>query len=190
MLDYLATDRCRMRSCASQLDDLRGAADCGRCDNCGGLACPAVSADAASSAAERLARPGVVVEPAQDVADRAGPIGLDLKGKIAEAAEEGRAVARLTDLGTASALRDLFREATADGPVPVPWSGRARGARRLAATGDGDRRRRVGHPADAGRDLAAGSPATSRCRSSALRDRRPSVPPAAAPSTPPSGSRR
>ena len=47
-------------------------------------------------------------------------MGLDLKGKIAEAASEGRAVARLTDLGHGQALRDLFRAGTEDGPVPVP----------------------------------------------------------------------
>ena len=33
---------------------------------------------------------------------------------------EGRAVARLTDLGYGQALRALFAPATEDGPVPVP----------------------------------------------------------------------
>ena len=45
-------------------------------------------------------------------------LGLDLKGKIADGAEPGRTVARLTDLGHGQALRTLFREDTADGPVP------------------------------------------------------------------------
>src|SRR3954465_8158600 len=36
MLDYLDTTGCRMRFLRDQLDD-PGAADCGRCDNCGGL---------------------------------------------------------------------------------------------------------------------------------------------------------
>ena len=40
-----------------------------------------------------------------------------MKGRIAGAAEEGRAVARLTDLGHGQALRELFR--APDGPVPV-----------------------------------------------------------------------
>ncbi len=48
-------------------------------------------------------------------------IGVDLKGKIAEAAEEGRAVARLTDLGHGQALRDLFREGTGTAPCRCPW---------------------------------------------------------------------
>jgi ATP-dependent DNA helicase RecQ len=49
-----------------------------------------------------------------------GNLGVDLKGKIAEGAAEGRAVARLTDLGHGQALRALFRPETPDGPVPVP----------------------------------------------------------------------
>ena len=36
MLAYLDTDECRMRFLREQLDDPE-AADCGRCDNCGGL---------------------------------------------------------------------------------------------------------------------------------------------------------
>jgi ATP-dependent DNA helicase RecQ len=47
-------------------------------------------------------------------------LGLDLRGKVAEQAQEGRAVARLTDLGYGQALRDLFREGAPDRPVPVP----------------------------------------------------------------------
>jgi ATP-dependent DNA helicase RecQ len=45
-------------------------------------------------------------------------LGIDLKGKIAEAAEEGRAVGRLTDLGHGQTLRPLFRPDAEDGPVP------------------------------------------------------------------------
>ena len=47
-------------------------------------------------------------------------LGVDLKGKIADGAGEGRAVARLTDLGYGQALRELFRPGQPDGPVPVP----------------------------------------------------------------------
>ena len=46
-------------------------------------------------------------------------MGIDLRGKIAEGAEEGRAVARLTDLGHGQALRDLFRPGAGDTPVPA-----------------------------------------------------------------------
>jgi ATP-dependent DNA helicase RecQ len=47
-------------------------------------------------------------------------LGIALKGKIKQGPLEGRAVARLTDLGYGQALRDLFREPAQDGPVPVP----------------------------------------------------------------------
>ena len=120
MLDYIATDRCRMQFLRDQLDDPESA-PCGRCDNCGGMTLSdSVTDDALGAAAERLSRPGVVVAPRKMWPTGLAAIGLDLKGKIAEAAEEGRAVARLTDLGHGGALRALFRPDTADGPVPVP----------------------------------------------------------------------
>lgn len=118
MLAYLDTDRCRMRFLREQLDDPR-AEDCGRCDNCGGLQLSAdVSEQSVSAAQERLARPGVVMEPRKMWPTALTNLGLGLKGKIADGAAEGRAVARLTDLGHGQALRELFREDTADGPVP------------------------------------------------------------------------
>ncbi len=118
MLDYLRTDECRMRFLREQLDD-PDAADCGRCDNCGGLSLSAdVSEAAVAEAGERLSRPGIVVEPRKMWPTALANLGLDLKGKIAEGAEPGRAVARLTDLGHGQALRALFREDTPDGPVP------------------------------------------------------------------------
>jgi ATP-dependent DNA helicase RecQ len=119
MLDYLATDRCRMWFLRHQLDDA-GATECGRCDNCGGLSLSLdVSAEAVDEAGERLARPGVVVEPRKMWPSALANLGVDLKGKIADGAAEGRTVARLTDLGYGQALRDLFRPGTPDGPVPV-----------------------------------------------------------------------
>ncbi len=125
MLDYIATDGCRMRFLRDQLDDpdteAGAAADCGRCDNCGGLELPtAISAAAVEEAGARLARPGVVVEPRKMWPSALATLGVDLKGKIAEGALPGRAVARMTDLGHGNALRELFRDDTADGPVPVP----------------------------------------------------------------------
>ena len=119
MLDYLATGACRMRFLREQLDD-PGAEDCGRCDNCGGLTLSTeISAAAVEEAQVRLARPGVVVEPRKMWPTGLAALGLELKGRIT-GAEEGRAIARLTDLGHGNALRDLFREGTPDGPVPVP----------------------------------------------------------------------
>ena len=125
MLDYIATDRCRMRFLRDQLDDTPQdpgeATDCGRCDNCGGLSLSADVSDAAvEEAGARLSRPGVPVEPRKMWPTALGNLGIDLKGKIAEGAEEGRAVARLTDLGYGQALRELFAPATPDGTVPLP----------------------------------------------------------------------
>ncbi|MBA2955143.1 DEAD/DEAH box helicase [Nocardioides sp. MAH-18] len=120
MLAYLTTTECRMRYLREQLDDPE-AVDCGRCDNCGGFTLATeVSTAAVEEAEARLARPGVVVEPRKMWPTALGNLGIDLKGKIAEAALEGRAVARLTDLGYGNALRELFAAATPDGPVPVP----------------------------------------------------------------------
>jgi ATP-dependent DNA helicase RecQ len=118
MLDYLDTDRCRMWFLRHQLDDPE-AAECGRCDNCGGLVLSTdVSAASVDEAEARLARPGVVVEPRKMWPTALANLGIELRGKIAPGAEPGRAIARLTDLGYGQALRDLFR--AGDGPVPVP----------------------------------------------------------------------
>ena len=152
MLAYLDTDECRMRFLREQLDDPE-AVDCGRCDNCGGLTLSAeLSDDALSEATARLARPGVVVEPRKMWPTALANLGIDLKGKIAEGASEGRAVARLTDLGHGQALRALFAAATEDGPVPVSLA-------RAVVEVLGDWRPRVdgivvvrvGHPSDADR---------------------------------------
>ncbi|GCD90103.1 RecQ family ATP-dependent DNA helicase [Nocardioides sp. LS1] len=120
MLDYLRTDRCRMLFLRDQLDDPEATA-CGRCDNCGGLALSAeVSESAVEEAGARLSRPGVVLEPRKMWPTALANLGVDLKGKIADGASEGRVVARLTDLGHGQALRELFKPGTPDGPVPVP----------------------------------------------------------------------
>lgn len=120
MLEYLRTDQCRMLFLREQLDDPEATA-CGRCDNCGGLSLSTeVSAAAVTEAQERLARPGVPLPPRKMWPTGLDRLGMDLRGKVAEQALEGRAVARLTDLGYGQALRELFREGTPDGPVPVP----------------------------------------------------------------------
>ena len=120
MLDYLETTECRMRYLREQLDDPE-ATDCGRCDNCGGMELSSsVSEDAVEEAGARLSRPGVPIEPRKMWPTALATMGIELKGKIGNGASEGRAVARLTDLGHGQALRDLFRPETPDGPVPVP----------------------------------------------------------------------
>ncbi|HEY6932453.1 MAG TPA: DEAD/DEAH box helicase [Marmoricola sp.] len=122
MLDYIATDRCRMRFLREQLDDPE-AADCGRCDSCGALQLPTAVSDAAVSGAhDRLTRPGVALAPRKMWPTALANLGLELKGRIpaTETAEEGRVVARLTDLGLGQAVRDLFRPGADDQEVPVP----------------------------------------------------------------------
>lgn len=118
MLAYLDSDVCRMRYLREQLDD-PDAVDCGRCDNCGGLSLTtAVSDEAVASASARLSRPGVAIEPRKMWPTALANLGLGLKGKIGSGPSEGRAIARLTDLGHGQALRELFAEGVPDGPVP------------------------------------------------------------------------
>jgi ATP-dependent DNA helicase RecQ len=120
MLAYVATAGCRMRFLREQLDD-PDAEDCGRCDNCGGLQLPLdVSGSALEQAGARLQRPGVTIAPRKMWPTALANLGIDLKGRISDPAEEGRAVGRLTDLGHGQALRALFRPDTEDGPVPRP----------------------------------------------------------------------
>jgi ATP-dependent DNA helicase RecQ len=123
MLDYLRSDECRMRYLRRQLDDPAVLADpewrCGRCDNCGGLGLSTeVSAAAVEEAADRIARPGVPIEPRKLWPTGLAAIGVGRSGRIKQPAEEGRAIARLTDLGHGAALRGLFALDAPDGPVP------------------------------------------------------------------------
>ncbi len=123
MLDYLSTDRCRMWFLRDQLDD-PGAPDgwtCGRCDVCGGLELPTeVSSKAIADAADRLARPGVPIESRKLWPTGLSALGVDRSGRIKQPSEEGRAIARLTDLGHGTALRELFRAGDGDPPTAVP----------------------------------------------------------------------
>ena len=112
MLDYIATPACRMRYLRHQLDDAQ-AADCGRCDNCGGLSLPAATAEHTVAAAnDKLRRPGVTVDPRRLWPAAMASLGVDLKGKIApaEQAEPGRALARFTDLGYGQRVRAALAE--------------------------------------------------------------------------------
>src|SRR4051812_24947975 len=123
MLAYLDTDRCRMWFLRDQLDDpdVTPGTRCGRCDRCGGIELSSTVSDTAvADARERLARPGVVVEPRAMWPTALANLGIDLKGRIGDAAEAGRAVARLTDLGHGQALRELFGEPARDTTVPEP----------------------------------------------------------------------
>ncbi len=121
MRDYLDTDRCRLRFLREQLDDPE-AADCGRCDNCGALELPAdISAPAVEGATERLARPGVPLDPRRMWPTAMPNLGIDIRGRVKaeEQAETGRAIARYTDLGLGQRVRAVLREDAPDEPVPT-----------------------------------------------------------------------
>ena len=120
MIEYEQTDGCRMEFLQRSLDD-ETAAPCGRCDNCAGVWFPSeIEASATASAAESLDRVGVPVEPRRAWPTGADRLGVPVKGRIApaEQAGEGRALARLTDLGWGGTLRELFAAGAPDAPVP------------------------------------------------------------------------
>ena len=108
-----------MRYLREQLDD-PDAVDCGRCDNCGGLSLspPSCEPRPPSASARPALAPGVAIEPRKMWPTALANLGLDLKGKIGTGPAEGRAIARLTDLGHGQALRELFAAGVPDGPVP------------------------------------------------------------------------
>jgi ATP-dependent DNA helicase RecQ len=120
MRGYIATPNCRLEYLRRQLDDPY-ASPCGRCDGCTGtwyaIDVPEADLDAASI---RLGRPGVEVEPRKLWPTGASALGVPLTGKIppAEAAEAGRALGRLSDLGWGGRLRDLLRPGTSDVDIP------------------------------------------------------------------------
>jgi ATP-dependent DNA helicase RecQ len=120
MLAYQATDACRMEFLRRELDDPEAVA-CGRCDNCTGRPWTAeVAASDVAVAQDRLARPGVTVEPRKMWPTGMKELGIDgASGKIAASrlAEPGRALGRLTDVGWGGTLRPLFAEGAADEPV-------------------------------------------------------------------------
>ncbi|MGN6741855.1 MAG: helicase-related protein, partial [Amnibacterium sp.] len=124
MLDYEALpagpDGCRMQYLQRVLDDPT-AVPCGRCDNCAGTWFPSdVSGDSAGAAGAALQRVGVPIEARKQWPSGADARGIPVRGTIpaAERPEEGRAIARLTDLGWGGALRRLLAPGTPDQEVP------------------------------------------------------------------------
>ena len=118
MLDYEKTGGCRMEFLQRTLDD-DTAAPCGRCDTCAGVWYPTGVAEAAAAAADTsLERVGVPIEPRAQWPTGGDRLGIPLSGRIAvdERAEQGRALARLTDIGWGGTLRALFEGAGADAP--------------------------------------------------------------------------
>lgn len=120
MIEYETTDACRMEFLQRSLDD-DTAKPCGRCDNCAGAWYPGgLDSGAAVAAAAALDRVGVPIEPRRAWPTGADRLGVPVKGRIAagEQAAEGRALARLTDLGWGGTLRELFAAGAEDRPVP------------------------------------------------------------------------
>jgi ATP-dependent DNA helicase RecQ len=120
MLGYTGTDGCRMEYLRRELDDT-DAAPCGRCDNCTGVPRTAgVSTRTEDYARERLRRPGVTVTPRRIWPTGMAALGLDATGRIPAdvAAEPGRCVGRLTDIGWGSPLRKVLADGAPDEPVP------------------------------------------------------------------------
>jgi len=120
MRDYIATDRCRMQFLREQLDDPY-AEPCGRCDNCGGARVPTGISDTSVSAArERLARPGVTIDPRRQWPSAMAALGVPLSGRIPaeRMASPGRAIARCTDLGYGPRVREVLAPDRPDADVP------------------------------------------------------------------------
>jgi ATP-dependent DNA helicase RecQ len=121
MREYASTGSCRLEFLRRQLDD-PFAQPCGRCDTCRGPWYDPTVPDAALAEVQRhLARPGVPVEPRQLWPTGGSALGIAVSGKIgpAEAAERGRVVGRLTDLGWGTRLRDLLNAGDTEVPDDV-----------------------------------------------------------------------
>ncbi|MFC4224932.1 RecQ family ATP-dependent DNA helicase [Lysinibacter cavernae] len=137
MLEYERTNECRMEFLQRSLDDSTAAA-CGRCDRCAGPWYPTdVTGDAAAAASDSLNRVGVLLEPRAQWPSGMDKLGVvnnkipsdgissdvegskPLRGNIppAQRMSEGRALARLTDLGWGGTLRSLFAQGTPDAPA-------------------------------------------------------------------------
>ncbi|WP_243076055.1 RecQ family ATP-dependent DNA helicase [Microbacterium sp. SS28] len=120
MIEYEETGACRMEFLQRSLDD-DTATPCGRCDNCAGAWFPTtVSREATDAASGALDRVGVPIEPRRQWPTGADRLGVPARGRIPadEQSDEGRALARLTDLGWGGTLREMFAAGASDVPVP------------------------------------------------------------------------
>ncbi|WP_394276618.1 RecQ family ATP-dependent DNA helicase [Luteococcus sp.] len=107
---------CRMAFLTAALDDPDSHA-CGRCDVCAGpWYDPSIPLEAAQAAGKALHRSGVLLEPRGMWPTGMVRLGVPLKGKLKARPENGRVLARLTDLGMGQRLRALLAES--DAPVP------------------------------------------------------------------------
>ena len=107
---------CRMELLRQELDD-PFAEPCGRCDVCAGPWYPTTVSDgAAATARASIDRPGVDLEERTTWPTGMAALGIDVKGRIAERerAAPGRAVARLSDIGWGTRLRELVGPGSTD----------------------------------------------------------------------------
>jgi ATP-dependent DNA helicase RecQ len=119
MLGYAATTSCRMEYLRRELDD-PAAEPCRRCDNCTGTSrASQVSQRSEETALARLRRPGVTLQPRRVWPSGMKDLGVTLTGRISaeDAAEPGRSVGRLTDIGWGGTLRQLLRDGAPDRAV-------------------------------------------------------------------------
>jgi ATP-dependent DNA helicase RecQ len=135
MREYLHTSSCLLRFLREQLDDPE-AVDCGRCSRCLGHPLRELSLATVAESAEALARTGISLPVKKTWPTGMAATGNKLTGRIAEgsAAGEGRALARLSDLGwgarLATALADDAEPSAAllDGVIRTlrdwPWEAR------------------------------------------------------------------
>ncbi len=116
MREYVQTSRCLLRFLREQLDDPE-AADCGRCSRCLGRPIRSLSLSSVEAGRDALTRAGVALPVKKTWPTGMAAAGIALSGRIAagSAAGEGRAVARLSDLGWADRLAALL---AANEPAP------------------------------------------------------------------------
>ncbi|MCU1574945.1 MAG: ATP-dependent helicase, RecQ-like protein [Micrococcaceae bacterium] len=116
MVVYEQTGGCRMEYLTSALDD-ETAAPCGRCDNCAGRWFEeSIDPGAVQSAGATLERAGIPLEPRLQWPSGMDRLGVPVKGKLSagDLNSEGRALARLTDLGWGGTLREVFAAGAED----------------------------------------------------------------------------
>ena len=121
MLDYESTGECRMEFLIRQLDD-PDPTPCGRCDNCAGMWWSAeISDENRQATAGTLHRVGLPIDPRSTWPSGMANIGVPLKGRLptGELAAEGRAIARLSDLGQGQTLRSFLAPDAPDAEVPA-----------------------------------------------------------------------
>lgn len=119
MLDYIAATMCRMEFLRTQLDDPE-ARPCGRCDVCTGRYWPTeVDPDRRSAAAGLLDRPGTPISARRQWPTGMKTLDVPLSGRVPEGErhEDGRALARITDVGWGTELRRLLADDAPDEPV-------------------------------------------------------------------------